>query len=530
MFDDIRMFARYAWGLKSFFGHTLSPEQCHIMLTRQLESRDESFLRILKRGVYANPKSPYRKILIHEGIEFTDVLGLVRQHGVEEALTKLYEAGVFVTIDEFKGRKPLERPGGLHFDVNPHDFDNPFLTKHYEAKSSGSRGTGTRVIIDLDLLTHEAAYFHYFLTAFDLYSRPIGTWRELPPVTAGMKLVLRYAKLGKTLERWFAQSKFSLSSESQKFFLFTIYTIYLSRVLGKPIPKPEYVSLDEATKVASWLAKKKKEGKPPILDTNVSSGVRVCVAAKTLGLDISDTFFRFGGEPFTMSKSKLVSETGCRAVCHYSLSEIGTVGVACASPENLDDVHMLTDKVAVIQRPKSLGNGELSVGALVFTTILPSCPKLMLNVESGDYGLFEKRFCGCPFGELGFHNHLSEIRSYEKLTSDGVTFLGTELLKLVDEILPKSFGGSPTDYQFVEEEVEGITKVNLVVSPRVGQIREDRVLAKVFKVLQSYPGGEVMVAKWRQGDTLRVTRCEPHTTLSSKILPLHIVKKLKPNN
>ena len=259
MLNGLKMFARYAWGLKSFFGHTLSPEQCHIMLTRQLESRDESFLRILNRGVYANPKSPYRKILIHEGIEFTDVLGLVRQHGVEGALTKLYEAGVFVTIDEFKGRRPIERPGGLHFEVQPHDFDNPFLARQYEARSSGSRGAGTRVIIDLDLLAHEAAYFHYFLTSFDLCSRPIATWRDLPPVTAGMKLVLRYAKLGKTLDRWFAHGKFSLSSMSPKFFLFTIYTIYMSRVFGKPIPKPEYVRLGEAARVASWLAKKRKK-------------------------------------------------------------------------------------------------------------------------------------------------------------------------------------------------------------------------------------------------------------------------------
>ncbi len=220
----------------------------------------------------------------------------------------------------------------------------------------------------------------------------------------------------------------------------------------------------------------------------------------------------------------MVSETGCRAVCHYSLSEIGTAGLACASSDKLDDVHILTDKVAVIQRQKSLGNGELSVGALVFTTILPSCPKLMFNVDSDDYGIFEKRLCGCPIGELGFHDHFSNIRSYEKLTSDGVTFLGTEILKLVDETLPKSFGGSPTDYQFVEEEVEGITKVNLVISPRVGQIREDRVLETVFKVLQSYPGGDVMVEKWRQGDALRVARREPYTTSSSKILPLHILK------
>jgi hypothetical protein len=524
MLNDLKMFARYAWGLNGYLRNTLTPDQCRCMLIHHLESRDESFLSIVEHGIYANPRSPYRKLLLHAGIEFADVVRLIRQQGVEGTLAQLYESGVYVTLDEFKGRRPIERPG-LQFPVRPQDFDNPLLAKHYEGRSSGSRGAGTRVIIDLDLLTQEAAYFHYFLTVFNLAERPIGSWREVPPVTAGMKLILRYAKLGKSVEKWFAQSKLSWSPRELKFALFTKYTIYASRLLGKRLPAPEYVPLEKASQVADWLATKKEDGTPAVLDTNASSGVRICIAAKEKGLDISGTFFRFGGEPFTTAKAQVVTETGSRAVCHYSMAEIGSIGIACAAPSDLDDVHILTDKIAVIQRPKTLNSDGLSVEALVYTTVLRSCPKLMLNVESDDYGVLEERACGCPIGELGFAKHLSRIRSYEKLTSGGVAFLGTELLRLVDEVLPARFGGHPTDYQLVEEEEGGLPKVNLFVSPRVGNVTEKVVLDTVFQTLELYPGGNIMADQWRHGQTLRMIRGEPYSTVSAKILPLHILQK-----
>jgi hypothetical protein len=167
----------------------------------------------------------------------------------------------------------------------------------------------------------------------------------------------------------------------------------------------------------------------------------------------------------------------------------------------------------------------MSVDALVYTTVLPSCPKLMLNVESDDYGVLEDRECGCPIGELGLTKHLSRIRSYEKLTSGGVTFLGTELLRLVEEVFPTRFGGHPTDYQLVEEEEEGLTKVNIIASPRVGRLSEEAIVNTVFQVLHSYPGGDVMSELWREAQTLRLVRREPYRTISAKILPLHLLKK-----
>jgi hypothetical protein len=154
--------------------------------------------------------------------------------------------------------------------------------------------------------------------------------------------------------------------------------------------------------------------------------------------------------------------------------------------------------------------GASSVDALIYTTLLPSSPKLLINVESGDFATVSTRACGCPMGRLGFTQHLSEIRSYEKLTSEGVTFLGTELLRLVEEVLPRSFGGAPTDYQLVEAEEGGLSRIYIVASPSLGPLDESTVLRRVLETLDAVPGGSVMTEHWRQGDTLKLVRRARH--------------------
>lgn len=525
MFDAIKMPVRYAWNLKRFLQQPLTPEECRQRLEQQLQTREESFLRLLERGVFSNPGSPYRKLLRQAGVEFADVAQLIQHEGIDGTLRCLYKAGVYISLDEFKGRRPIQR-SGLHLSVQPQDFDNPLLARHYEAQTGGSRSVGNRVIIDLDLLTHEAAYVSMFLTAFMLADRPMGMWLPVPPAVAGMNIMLRHAKLGKLVEKWFTLNKLMVRHGTCKYFFFTNYTVYGSRLWGKPLAVPEYVPLAQASQVARWLARKKEEGSPALLDTNPGSGVRVCLAAQEHRLDIAGTFFRFVGEPYTPAKARVVAATGSRAVNTYSMAEVANIGMACAAPAELDDVHLLSDKLAVIQHNTPVGTSAMSVGALFYTTLLPSCPKIMLNVESGDYGELGERSCGCLLEEVGFRQHLHTVRSYEKLTSEGMNFLGSQLVTLVEELLPSRFGGHPTDYQFVEEEDGGLPKVSIFVSPRVGAVDETRLVSTVLQVLRSQRSTErMMVERWREGQTLRVVRREPYATAAAKILPLHILQK-----
>jgi hypothetical protein len=520
---DLRIFARYVRRLPAFLGQKLTPEEAPRRIERQLERRQDAFLWMLERGVYGNPRSPYRRLLQAAGVELGDAMSMVREAGLEQTLGSLREAGVYVTLDEFKGRQPLERLG-VSLPVGHRDFDNPLLAVHYRSATGGSRGVRRRVSVDLDLLEHEAAYHSLFRTMFRLWDRPFAVWRAIPPSASGINNCLRQVKLGAPVARWFTPWKPPLDLESLKFSMFTRYTVRAGRRSGARLRRPEYCPPEEAHRIAGWLADRKREGRPAVLDTQTALGVRVCLAAKEQGLDISGTFFRFGGEPYTEGKAKVIEESGSTAVCHYTMAETGRIGVACGTPTELDEVHLLTDKLAVLQREKVVGATGVKVGALHYTTLLPSSSKLMINVESDDYGVIEERPCGCPFGELGLTLHLHGIRSYEKLTSEGNHFLGSDLLALVDEVLPARFGGTPTDYQLVEEEVNGLPKVGIVIRPHLGEILEEDVVSAVLTFLGSQRRNRLMAEVWRDGQTLGVVRREPYMTAAAKILPLHMAR------
>lgn len=522
MLSELSTFVRYAATLPGYLRHRMGSAEAESRLRDSLDNRDTNFLRVMERGVFAHPASPYLALLRRAGIEFVDLQAMVRRDGLENALGVLYDSGVFLTLDEFKGRRPIERPG-LHIPASARACDNPLSNLHYQGKSGGSRGLRTRVNIDLAMLEHEAAYVQQYLDAFDLWSRPYAVWRPVPPVVTALKWQLRLEKLGKPLDRWFSQTRHEFRRGNWKFGVFTFTTVAGGRLLGRRFPAPQHVTTDAPDPVVRWLMDMKRQGAPAVLDTIVSSAVRLCLDARARNLDISGTLFRLGGEPLTDAKAKLFAEVGCRSLCFYSITEMSFVGAPCGTPEAPDDVHLLIDKVATLVRPKSAPFG--SVDALIYTTLLPSSPKLMLNVESGDYASMSTRACGCPMGRLGFHTHLRDIRSYEKLTSEGVTFLGTELLRLVEEVLPQRFGGAPTDYQLVEAEEGELSRIFIVASPSLGPLDEAALTEVVLQTLSAYPGGRAMTEHWRQGKTLKLLRREPYRTVSAKILPLHLQRE-----
>jgi hypothetical protein len=516
------MFGRYATGIRAFLKTSLTADECLRIVSDQRARRVESFLALLEYGVYGNRRSPFRLLLEHAGISFADAVTQVRTGGLEATLEDWYDRGVYISIDEFKGRKPIVR-GDLVITTSPSDFDNPLLVQHYETRTGGSRGPRTRLVVDLDLLTHEAAQTHVFLAAFNIEQMPVGIWREVLPGAVGIKTLLRHTRIGGRVLTWFTPRKPIARLEDIKYQAFTMATALISRMAGTPMPMPKYVPAREAERIARWLAAQKAAGAPAILDTNTSTAVRTCLAARDNNLDIAGSVFRVSAEPYTSAKDAIVRERGCRTASHYSCAELGYIGLACAHPAAVDEVHLMTDKVALIERHKTVGGGDHAVTALAFTTVLTSCPKLMLNVELGDYATVTRRDCGCLLETLGFTTHLHDVRSWEKLNSAGVTFLGTELIALVEDVLPARFGGHAMDYQFVEEEEGGLPRVSILVHPRLDGISEADVIETVLETLRHCPGGGLMSDSWREAGTLRVVRREPYITGAFKLLPLHIL-------
>lgn len=510
--SELRSAGGFLRGLHPFLRRKLDLPAGLRRIERQLGQPEQIFATLLRDAVFGHAPSPYRALFQWAGLSFEDVAALLAQQGIEGTLELLHDAGVYVTLEEFKGLRLLERPG-FELRVRPEDFDNPLNGPRYEARTGGSTGPARAILVDLDLLEYESVYHALCFDAAGVAGRPLAIWHPAPPGAVGLKTALIQLKLGHPAERWFSQTP--LRGRTVKYAAFTRSALLAARLRRTRIPTPEYTPAENADRVAGWLA----QAQPAILVTTPSSAVRACTAALDEGLDIAGTFFVLVGEPYTPAKAAVVAGAGSRAVCHYAMTEAGAIGIACHAASAPDDVHLLPDKVATIQRDKAVG--QRTVPALFHSTLLAASPKVMLNVESGDFGVRVDRECGCAALPAGFRRHLHTIRSYEKLTSEGMNFLGTDLLGLLEHVLPGRFGGRPTDYQLVEQEEGGLPTVRLVIRPAVGELDERRVVEEVLEFLRGQGHGQELMANvWADGRTLRIVREDPHVTPGGKIQAL----------
>jgi hypothetical protein len=473
---------------------------------------------VLDRAVFANRASPYRTLFDHAGVERGDVVGLLETDGVEGALSRLYEAGVHVRLDEFKALVPIRR-GSLELEVGPADFDNPLGAGHYAARSGGSGGAARPILVDLRAVAQDACHFAVFLNAFGAWDRPTAIWYPVPPGVIGLKVALWNARLARPVERWFSHTGLGRGADSFKPVLMTAAAWAVARSRRRRIPFPSHTPTEDAHRVAAWMDARRRGGEPALLACTPSSAVRTCLAAEAGGADLDGAMFRLGGEPYTPAKAATIRAAGARAGPHYALSEAGMVGAACGRSEHVDEVHLARDKVAVVAAPPT--GATDGPADLLLTNLLAGAPKVLINVETGDSAVLGERACGCPFDDLGLRLHAHTIRSAQKLTSEGMNVVGDALLELVEDVLPARFGGRPTDYQLVEVEVHGLTKVRLRVSPRLGRVDEHALVGAVLDAVRA--GGrpeQLMASMWQDAGTLEVVREEPRATAASKILPL----------
>jgi hypothetical protein len=511
--SDVLGLFRFAAGLATFLGEPLSTEDAKSYVRQRMQLRDQAFLDMVARAVFANPTSPYRRLFAAAGCELDDVSALVRREGLEGALGELRRAGVYVTFEEFKGQAPAVR-GSSTFHFCDDDFDNPLITSHFQSSSGGTRGRPSRVKVDLDHIAQAAPSWALWFAAHDWLDRPLVYWT---PTHAGIvNGQLRCAKFGKEVERWFAivemgKTRLGLISE-------VVHRI-ARRAAG--FPKPELVPLDDADKVGDYLVRATGEGVRPCLNTYASAAVRICLAMGERGRRLDGVTFLLRGEPLTPARRDVIEASGAEVVQTYGFAEGGPVASQCPNRGDApDDVHVYLDAFAITQRPRETVGGQ-RVDALLLTALRPAAPKILLNTEIGDCGVLEERDCGCLFDEVGYRTHLHTIRSFEKLTGEGMTILAADLHHVLERGLPSRFGGTVTDYQLVEQEDgRGLVRYSLFVSPEV-KVADDGVLAAAFleelgKLKIQYP---FMVSLWSRADVLRVVRQRPLQSARGKTMP-----------
>jgi hypothetical protein len=131
-----------------------------------------------------------------------------------------------------------------------------------------------------------------------------------------------------------------------------------------------------------------------------------------------------------------------------------------------------------------------------------------------------RRRCGCPLEGHGWDRHLDGIRSFEKLTAGGMTFLDVDVAAVLETDLPARFGGGPADYQLLEtERADGAPALVLRVHPRVGPLDEGAVRSALLDAIGTGSGAErVMATYWRAAGLPRVERKPPLVSEKGKFL------------
>ena len=104
------------------------------------------------------------------------------------------------------------------------------------------------------------------------------------------------------------------------------------------------------------------------------------------------------------------------------------------------------------------------------------------------------------------------------------------MIEILERVLPARFGGSPLDYQLMEEEDDrGFTRLTLIVSPRVEIPSETAVVDAVMDELhKSSLMADSARGIWAQAGTMRVKRMEPVWTGRGKLMPLYLVRRARP--
>lgn len=525
------MCARFALGLRRYLREPMTLERAGAVVRERLEHRGEAFLSVVEKGVYGFPRSPYLPLLEQAGCELGDVRSMVEADGVEATLERLAAAGVYVSFEEFKGRAPIER-GRCVLRVDDDDFSNPLTPSSYVVETGGSTGYRKRVATDLQHLAGQAPEVLLGRHAHGTVGAPMAVWREPLPAAAGIATILRAAKHGPVPVRWFSPITSRDVRIPFKYRLATRAFVRLGRALGTPIPRPEPLPLAEADRIARWARATADEAGRCVVATTVSLSVRICIAAVEAGLRLDGVVFAAGSEPATPAKVEVVRATGAAWMPSYYSVEAGAIGLGCARPRAGDDLHLLDDCLALVLRrrpvsPRRAPGDSREVDAFCFTSLLPSSAKILLNVESDDYGVVETRSCGCPLGDIGLERHLLGVRSYGKLTGEGVTLVASEVERLLDEVLPRRFGGSPLDYQLLEEEgADSLGRLSLLIAPEVAIGDEGAVLEALLDELSRRgPAAEVAQAVWRQAGTLRIRRERPRWSPRGKLPPLHSVPR-----
>jgi len=470
---------------------------------------------LLQRTIFADPEHPYACMFALADCSHGDLSQEVRRHGLDATLKRLRGAGVHLTHDEFKGAAKIVRDGQV-IEAPAGCFANPLIQGWFGGSSAGSRSAGTVTMTGTEHLAHLSAYQALTIKEYDLKKRAYVIVRPTLPAVAGILLCVLHARLLPDCGPWFSFG--GTLKDSAHYRVLTRYIVALARWHGGYDPWPRTLPHNDFRKVAQDIANRKKRGVLSTLQAVASTGVRVAAAAIEANLDIAETAFISGGEALTEGKRRVLEAAGIRPQPSYWVSEIGQIGQSCAEMRTGNQVHIFQDSVAVINHPHLVPGSDSTVSALLLTSLFPFTP----HVEMADAGEIVDEPCNCTYSRIGFHRRIRDIFSYGKLTGQGMTLVGTDIVRILEVDLPENFGGSAADYQLVEREGPKQTELALRVRPTVPLTSKDDLREYFLRVLRSHYGGALASRVWDHSEGFSVEIGAPLENKAGKILPLHL--------
>ena len=360
----------------------------------------------------------------------------MRHDGVEATLRVLLRQGVYVTIDEFKARKPAMR-GSTSVAITPDSLRNPQSTFHVAARSGGSRSDGTPVFLDLTFIRECAA--NNFL---GLDARGGGDWVKAiweGPGAGATFRVLLLLELRRPARALVLTDRRERSRAHPRYRWHARIVSWESRLIGVPLPGPEYVPIDDPTPIARWMAARSGEA---ARRTCSASRAPPCACVRRRSTRASTCAARSSSSPASPrpdARLETIRRAGAEAVPRYGSIECGSIGYACFAPEAPDDLHFFDDLHAIVQPgDDTTVRGRARRRAVHHVTALQRAVRDAERLDGRPGRRCSRRACGCPMERLGWTTHLHTIRSYEKLTGAGITLFDTDVVRVLEDVLPRS--------------------------------------------------------------------------------------------
>jgi hypothetical protein len=259
IFSGLEQYYGYCSGLRRFLKRRISLQESREIVSRRLEKRSDMFLDFMKTRVYGNENSPYLKIIKTTGREYSDIESMVSDSGVEGTLEKLAGEGVYLTVDEFKGRSDCVRNNHT-FRFKESDFDNT-TNSGFSSRSGGTRSSGTHVFIDFNRIEEGVPNSAVLLDVHGLLDKPCVVWF---PAGLGLWVVLSNAKLGNPPLRWFSQVDWTFQTTEKPFSrvidgMMEISTVIIGRTRGIRLPRPEHIPFEETWRIVEYMSELAKK-------------------------------------------------------------------------------------------------------------------------------------------------------------------------------------------------------------------------------------------------------------------------------